>query len=321
VTDLFVFGRTAPVPPSCRRERRPLPPLTPAGRDTAEIEFPPLAARAPVTRILPSLCVLSEQEYSFRFEGRVGDGPWVALSPVGPYVFEETGGKDDGLIPDIDVFTASPAAAEIHLRVRIQAPDLAALGRAPMLASASLSGEPGPDDQEASGHIELDVPALSQMEAPEAIRRRICSPTCVAMVLGYWKHPIDPAALAAEIFDARNDLYGIWPAAIRAAARRGLLGYLLRFPSWADAAWCLGRGLPIIASVRYDAGELAGAAIEGSKGHLLVLTGYDGDRVRVNDPAAPTARDVPRHYALTDLRRVWIERTGVGYVLFDRMEV
>ena len=101
-----------------------------------------------------------------------------------------------------------------------------------------------------------------------------------------------------------------------AAGRHGVAGYLLRFPDWASAAWCLDHGLPVIASVRYAAGELGGAAIAETTGHLVVLTGLDGDSVLVNDPAAPSAHGVPRRYRLTDLARVWLERNGVGYVLF-----
>jgi hypothetical protein len=118
------------------------------------------------------------------------------------------------------------------------------------------------------------------------------------------------------MFHPALDLYGVWPAAIRAAARRGVLGYLLRFPDWASAAWCLAHGLPIIASVRYAEGELRGAAVSASPGHLLVLTGYEDGVVLVNDPAASAAAAVPRRYALGDLVRVWLARGGVGYVLF-----
>jgi hypothetical protein len=50
---------------------------------------------------------------------------------------------------------------------------------------------------------------------------------------------------------------------------------------------------------------------------LLVLTGYDGDDVFVNDPAAPRAAVVSRRYRLDELRRVWLDRSGIGYVLFD----
>jgi hypothetical protein len=118
------------------------------------------------------------------------------------------------------------------------------------------------------------------------------------------------------MFHPGTDLYGVWPAAILAAARRGIAGYLLRFPDWTAAAWCLARGLPVIASVRYAAGELTGAAATATGGHLLVLTGYDDNFALVNDPAAPTAATVARRYPIDDLRRVWLERAAVGYVLF-----
>jgi len=47
-----------------------------------------------------------------------------------------------------------------------------------------------------------------------------------------------------------------------------------------------------------------------------VLTGYDGGDVFVNDPAAPRASEVARRYRLDELRRVWLARSGMGYVLF-----
>jgi hypothetical protein len=125
------------------------------------------------------------------------------------------------------------------------------------------------------------------------------------------------ADLAREIFLPELDLYGVWPAAVRAAGRRGVAGYLLRFPDWSAAAWCLEHGMPIIATVRYGAGELTDAAIPETSGHLLVLTGYEGDEVFVNDPAAPRVDAVGRRYRLDELRRVWLERAGIGYVLFQ----
>src|SRR5439155_461515 len=105
------------------------------------------------------------------------------------------------------------------------------------------------------------------------------------------------------------DRYGVWPAAISAAGRHGVAGYLLRFPDWASAAWCLEQGLPVIASVTYGAGELVGAAMPETSGHLLVLTGCEGDEVLVNDPAGPAAaRDTRRtrggRIALRDLLAV-----------------
>jgi len=136
------------------------------------------------------------------------------------------------------------------------------------------------------------------------------------MVLAYYGTHVPVAELAREIFHRDLDIYGVWPAAIRAAGRRGIAGYLLRFPDWSAAEWCLAQGMPIIASVRYGAGELTDAAVTQTPGHLLVLTGHDAGHVFVNDPAAPTASGVSRRYRLDQLRRIWLERGGVGYVLF-----
>ena len=61
---------------------------------------------------------------------------------------------------------------------------------------------------------------------------------------------------------------------------------------------------------------MTGAAVAETSGHLLVLTGYEGDHVFVNDPAALRAAEVGRRYRLDELRRVWLARAGVGYVLF-----
>src|SRR2546430_10460405 len=144
---------------------------------------------------------------------------------------------------------------------------------------------------------------------------RICSPTSVAMVLAYWSARVEVASLAREIFPPGLDRYGVWPAALRAAGRYGVAGYLLRFPDWPSAAWCLTQGLPVIASVRYGAGELAGAAVPETTGHLLVLTGYEGDAVLVNDPAAATAASVARRYRLDQPCRAWLERARRGDVL------
>jgi hypothetical protein len=221
-----------------------------------------------------------------------------------------------GLSSSVDVFTTAEPATAVRLRVRIRPATILKEPWMVTLSACDLDPAAGAADVRPA-RARLAVPAVSQMEAPAAVRERVCSPTSVAMVLAYWGRPTSVDELAAEVYHEGLDIYGVWPAAIRAASRRSIAGYLLRFPDWPAAAWCLDRGIPVIASVRYEAGELEGAAVPRTAGHLLVLTGQEGADVLVNDPAAATRADVPRRYRVDDIRRVWLERTGVGYVLFD----
>lgn len=328
------------VPPACRREVMPAPTPVGDGGDVV-IEVGPWRPRAPARHLVPAFSLLSSEPCAFRFELAVcckgAWTPWVATVTIGEADFPPLPAVADGLATDIDFWTAAEPAEAVRLRLRLRAEAPARLLGAPWLLALSAcdpapagvvsaaAGEPGRDtsgagDLGAPGSsraaVRLEVPGLSQAgEAPD-LALRVCSPTCVAMVLAHFGRPVGVADLAAEVYHAGLDRYGVWPAAVRAAGRRGLLGYLLRFPDWDSAAWCLERGLPIVASVRYGAGELPGAPLSETTGHLVVLTGYEGEDVLVNDPAAPAAASVRRRYRRADLARVWLERAGVGYVFF-----
>jgi hypothetical protein len=264
--------------------------------------------------------VLSLSDYSVRFElsalvaGRWS--PWVGTATVGAASFPGLAERTPELAAQVDLWLTPVPAERVRLRLRLRAADPAALLQAPWLLTLSASDLAPADTTALAGRARLAVPPLSQVVEGGARGSRICSPTSVAMVLASLGLVADTDRLAADVFHPGLDLYGVWPAAICAAARRGALGYLLRFPDWAAAAWCLEHGLPVIASVRYGAGELGGAAIAETSGHLLVLTGYEDGQVLVNDPAAPTVAAVPRRYRHEELARVWLERAGVGYVLF-----
>jgi len=303
------------VPPACRREVDvSVAPRVDAG-DTV-LEGADWSPRRAAVHLLPSFSLLAATPPAFRFEVSARmDGvwsPWVATVTLGDASFPPLPSSAGALTADVDEFRATRPIDAVRLRVRCRGP----------LAGGWLMTLSAADDERADigapiGAASLAVPPLTQRTEDPAIALRICSATSVAMVLGYLGRAAAPAAVARDAYHAGTDQYGVWPAAIRAAAMRGVAGYLLRFPDWPTAAWCLARGLPIVASVRYAAGELTGAAIESTTGHLVVLTGYENDAVLVNDPAATTVAEVPRRYRRAELGRVWLERRGVGYVLFD----
>jgi peptidase C39-like protein len=334
MTDLFAVTsgldsgtlRSA-VPPACRRGVESAPPAR-LGRGEAVIEMPEWTPRRPARHFVPSIAILTSRRFSFRFELRARiDGewtPWVHATPIGPARFESIAVATlPALSCDVDLFVARAPADGLRLRVRIVDDDVEAVLQHPWIVTLSASDPaspppaPSPSGPEIPPQAHVVVPSFSQMEEVEAIRHRICSPTSVAMVLGRWGRKVEPAALSAEIYHEALDRYGVWPAAISTAARHGVAGYLLRFPDWPSAAWCLASGLPIVASVRYADGELTGAPVPETDGHLLVLTGYEGDDVLVSDPAAPTRLTVARRYRRAELERVWLERSGIGYVFFD----
>ena len=96
-------------------------------------------------------------------------------------------------------------------------------------------------------------------------------------------------------------------------------GYLARFADWGAVRRSIAAGQPLVISIRFREGELPGAPIPSTAGHLIVVTGFapNGD-VLVNDPAAPAAAEVPRSYRRVDLEKAWLQKGGVAYVLLPR---
>jgi hypothetical protein len=326
LTDLFAAscgiaqGRvTGAIPPSCCRGLD-APSAIQIEGDCAVVVLPEWVPRQPARHLLPALSILSAEDWSFRFEvsGSVGGrwSPWIASAAVGSASFHPLPPAAEGLRSEVDVFLAEDPVERVRLRIRVHPARALTSPWLATLSSCDLALD-GVDAAPSPRATSLPVPVLSQMEESATIRERICSPTCVAMVLAYWTRPVEVGDVSAEIFHPGLDLYGIWPAAIRAGARRGMAGYLLRFPDWAAALWCLDRGMPVIASIRYGEGELHGAAVPRTTGHLVVLAGHDGGDVLVNDPAARTRGTVARRYRRDELTRVWLERAGVGYVFFE----
>jgi hypothetical protein len=154
----------------------------------------------------------------------------------------------------------------------------------------------------------------SQMTAPESIASRICSPTCVSMVLDLWGHSHDWLALAQECHDPVSGLYGVWPLALAGAARRGCLGAVEAFSDWREPLRVLYRGVPLVTSIRFSRDELPGAPLEETGGHLVVVHAANPETILVCDPAAPEG-EVLREYAAGPFSRAWLRHRGAAYIL------
>jgi hypothetical protein len=157
--------------------------------------------------------------------------------------------------------------------------------------------------------------SISQMLQNPRIASRACSPVATAMVMSAHRKGVVTERVIADCHDPVTGMYGLWPLAVRSAAGAGLIGAVELFADWPPVLDCLAAGLPLVASIRFGSGELPGAPMASTGGHLVVITGVDGDEVLVNDPAAPTHGTVSRRYPLDAFSRAWFRHRGAAYIL------
>jgi hypothetical protein len=153
-----------------------------------------------------------------------------------------------------------------------------------------------------------------------------CSPTSVAMVLGYWQGEgaAGAGACAERVRGAVEGVYdrvyrghGNWPFNTAYAATQGMGAFVARLPGFAAAEAWIAAAVPLVLSYGWGRGELAGAPLPASNGHLAVLAGFDaaGDPV-VYDPAAPRDDAVRRTYPRRQLEALWLSRSGgAAYII------
>ena len=159
-----------------------------------------------------------------------------------------------------------------------------------------------------------------------------CSPTSVSMVLGYYdalpsaeqyawvgddhRNPwVDHAA--RMVYDYEYDGAGNWAFNTAYAAQHTDNAFVTRMESLRDVERFIRAGIPVVASVAFGPGELDGAPISSTAGHLMVIVGFteEGD-VRVNDPAAPRNRSVRRTYDRGQFENAWLPTSGgLAYVI------
>jgi hypothetical protein len=186
----------------------------------------------------------------------------------------------------------------------------------------------------------LDVPRYSQMVHSGDYAQyggggeAWCSPTSTSMVLGYydalppasayaWVTPghVDPWVdhAARMTYDADYEGTGNWPFNTAYAAPLAGHAFVTRLRSLREAEQFIAAGIPLVASIAFGPGELSGAPISSSNGHLLVIVGFtDSGHVVVNDPAASSRAGVRRTYDRGEFEDAWIPASGgTVYVITD----
>ena len=296
------------------------------GRPEMFRELAVVRPRFPFHEVLLSWNADTTERAGVTFEMRVGRGvdgwsPWLHVgewnTPRPPGAEREF---ENGEV-DVDHFTSEVYWERVQLRVGARFDRQALRGEESTVqrmhlcftdrdAPAGLEGE-RPRAREPHA-----VPSQSQREQDPQLAARICSPTSLAMVLGYAGVRTTPEEVAARAYDASFDLYGNWPRSIQAAYAYGVPGYLTRFASWKPLERELARGHAVVISIAFGEGELAGAPMSSSRGHLLVVCGFDEKgEVIVNDPAARSEAGVRRTYSREELTRAWQGHGGTAYVL------
>lgn len=161
----------------------------------------------------------------------------------------------------------------------------------------------------------INVPECSQMVYADG-GEVWCSPTSTSMVLAYWNNDTgacEPRVRAAVsgVYDRIYNGHGNWPFNTAYAATQGYEAYVARFTNMNKVEEYVAAGVPVVASIAWGNGQLTGAPIPSSAGHLLVIVGFDaaGNPI-VNDPAAATDADVTRTYLRSEFEPLWLTKSG-----------
>ncbi len=164
---------------------------------------------------------------------------------------------------------------------------------------------------------ELDVPELSQLSVDGG--RGWCSPSAVAMVLGYWAKKLSRPELAIGIQETAQGVFdkawggtGNWTFNTAFAGEfPGIRAYVARFSSVAEIERKILQGIPVIVSLDYN--KLNRRKTEVSMGHLMVVRGFTrSGNVIFNDPWArlEKGQKVRKIFKREDLERSWLGRDG-----------
>jgi uncharacterized protein YvpB len=257
-------------------------------------------------------------------QDRLNWSPWFYTGSCGkhPKIKKKMTKNSFGFV-DIDYLSLKKEAEFIQYSIHLFSSKDKSV--TPMVKLFSLSY--GKREKKETGHVSnvttsissgriLSVPYRSQGDEDRTISGRICSPTSVAMVMSYWGINIATDEVAKMSYDKEHDIYGSWPLAVQAASQYGLKGWVEIFRSWDDVEKKISAGIPVIATICFEAGELKGSITDSSQGHVIVVKGFSPEgNIVCNDPAGKNEKEGIITYNRDELGKVWFKRSGIGYVI------
>jgi len=236
-----------------------------------------------------------------------------------------------GLV-DTDDLKLKQEATAVQLRVTLFTTDpglTPRLRRLSVVATGPGGRAGGPSVSTAPPHRrawgrDLPVPERRQNDFPGG--GGWCSPTSVSMIMAYWAARTGNEAwdrpvpeVAAGVTDYEYGGTGNWVFNTAYAASLGLDAYVTRFDSLSDLEWWIAAGVPVAINIEFERGELDGAPMPSSDGHIIVIRGFDrqGNPI-ANDPAgwAGQGESVRIVYDRAQLERAWQGRPrGTTYII------
>ena len=319
----------------------------PAGKNIpakAIIESAPFAALFPFDSLIFSVNARLPEGSSFLAEVQAGIknenggwtwSPWYKMGRFAPDRSSESFPNQNDAIAlvDIDTLKLKKYAHAFKYRVTLESRS----DNMPVLRLAAVTytdtkanygeksalkplGEEIKKDKPMPWVRRLDVPKRSQKSEDKKYSKDVCSPTSLGMALEYWGLKKPTMDIGAAVYDNAGQIYGNWLFSVAYAGNGEFDAFVSRFVSAAEAEFEIAHLRPVIASITYGPNELKNSPITRTKGHLVVIKGFDesGDFL-VNDPAADE-KTVERVYRRNEFAKAWLaNKYGLVYKVLPRL--
>jgi len=290
----------------------------------ATLESPDLEAPAAFDDVVGSFAADvppdGEVELSVKVRAGAGWTEWYSLGTRRGDGFASAPKVEDAAaVLDVDELKLKAKATAVRYRLKLRQGSGSILLRSIALALSDGDAPAAPPAASTGAWTrELALTPRSQHDADEKLRHDVCSPTSLAMVLEFWGRRKTTEEVALAVRDrGASDLFGNWPANATYAASLGLDARVARLESIAGLEAEIAAGRPVVVSVTFKDGELRGAPIHRTNGHLMVVVGFtkEGDVIAL-DPSAHASAEARRVYARADFHKAWrVNKRGLAYVI------